>query len=59
MADRSVIEDMKHEQALPHLDLEVLVMGNQQLFDHPDLPHNIDLGDVYTIVGAGTLTREK
>ena len=33
-------------------------MGNYQLLNHADLPKNIDLDDIHTFSGSGTLNKE-
>ena len=50
--------EVKRDCKLPHLDLEQLVMGNYQLMSQADLPKNIDLDDIHTFSGSGTLNKE-
>ena len=58
LADRSVIGELKKEIKLPNLDLEVLIMGQKQLYGAPDFPKNLDISDSHMNKGQATMAKE-
>ena len=43
---------------MPAMELDIFCKNQTQLFDLPEMPRNIDLSDVHTINGSGTLHQE-
>ena len=53
-----MIHENRAVVTFPFLDLDVLILGSHQLYERPDLPNNMDLGDIHTIIGGGYLHQE-
>ena len=58
LMEQIILHENKVIPQYPNLDLDVLIMGSHQLSELPDLPHNMDLGDIDTITGSGVMHTE-
>ena len=58
MCKQRVQMELEQENRLPKLDLDMLCMGQKQLFDQQDLPRNLDTSDLHTAKGQSTVYAE-